>query len=222
MFLPKFSIGPLISCGVLQTYQKSNDVNKNNEHNSVSYQNILQERKSASRNNINVSFSMQEAKIVVDMFDKKEKEISKIKKLVSHNTQILDGSDYSASRGGGGVRGGGGGGHGVGGGGSGGSRDGPMCLCGAGIYPGNMKRAHDNMNERKERMKKKAYQEQKKGATANHKNDYQDETLHGMKRDEEDRIVNGYLADSRPWFAAIGSNTDNLCGGALINQRFIL
>ena len=43
---------------------------------------------------------------------------------------------------------------------------------------------------------------------------------------EQNRIVNGYIADSRPWFAALGAQVKEeirvKCGGALINHRFIL
>ena len=45
-------------------------------------------------------------------------------------------------------------------------------------------------------------------------------------RNQEDRIVNGYSADSRPWMATFGQmGGDELkltCGGALLNHRFIL
>ena len=43
---------------------------------------------------------------------------------------------------------------------------------------------------------------------------------------QEDRIVNGYSADSRPWMATFGQMEGDAltlnCGGALLNHRFIL
>ena len=54
------------------------------------------------------------------------------------------------------------------------------------------------------------------------------------EREEEDRIVNGYPAGSRPWYAALGVDSNEekdvvgkikvevFCGGTLINHRFIL
>ena len=57
--------------------------------------NILKERKATNRdNNINVSFSMQEAKYVVDILNKKEKEIERATQLTRHNTSISNISNY--------------------------------------------------------------------------------------------------------------------------------
>ena len=43
---------------------------------------------------------------------------------------------------------------------------------------------------------------------------------------EMNRVVNGYIADSRPWYTVLGMKVNGKrilkCGGALISHRFIL
>ena len=68
-------------------------------------------------------------------------------------------------------------------------------------------------------MKEKALRNQNKMRNEN-------EDTAGNERGQEDRIVNGYRADSKPWMASFGSIQGGVlqasCGGALINHRFVL
>merc|ERR1719334_1537625 len=79
---------------------------------------------------------------------------------------------------------------------------GEECLCGKGTPPDNEE--EEKVEEMKDLLGTKAVQE------------------YG-----EDYIVNGFKADSQPWFASLAIEEDHgqlipQCGGALINRRYVL
>ena len=82
------------------------------------------------------------------------------------------------------------------------------CVCGEGVvFPEKPMR---------DRMTKKQKNKMKKIAT-------QKQIANKMEREPEDRIVNGYSADARPWMATFAYNGKSVfCGGALINRRYVL
>ena len=94
------------------------------------------------------------------------------------------------------------------------------CLCGKGTpSPRGLRSVNDRYRATESKMKDKALRNQNKM-----RNENEDTTRN--ERGQEDRIVNGYRADSKPWMASFGSIQGGVlqasCGGALINHRFVL
>ena len=122
--------------------------------------------------------------------------------------------------------------YGVGGGDVGG---GSKCLCGEGTPPNN-KEQEKRMKNMRTRLGTKALQLQ--GGGGEYGADYSQYTYLNIAgnssgttedvttRAPEDRIVNGFEADSRPWFASLATVMNGelypFCGGALINRRYVL
>ena len=210
-------------------------------------QNRLVKNEATAADNVNVEFTKEEVKLVVDILDQKDKELSKIKqKLVgatsSHNRdeqtaaskfsaedltmlEAKEGAQYqptenrahyqptetenraqyqpseTENR-------------------NFSPRRRQTCLCGEGTPPPRGFRSNkDSYRATESKLKEKALRNQNKMRNEN-------EDTAGNERGQEDRIVNGYRADSKPWMASFGSIKDGVlqasCGGALINHRFVL
>ena len=188
----------------------------------ISHPKYLVEMNSKVKNNVNVQFTLEEAKFVVNILDEKVEQISKIeqklKRPISHdkNRQISSGMftsqelleseeqavDYSNR-----VLN---------------NRD--TCLCGEGTPPPMNPR--DFYKAASIRFQKKNLEMRKRARRELNRNSNRHMNVIETNRNQEDRIVNGYSADSRPWMATFGQmGGDELkltCGGALLNHRFIL
>ena len=52
--------------------------------------------------------------------------------------------------------------------------------------------------------------------------DYYDSNEGGVDAENDDtRIVNGYAAGKRPWLVLIITNNEGMCGGSLINHKYV-
>ena len=52
--------------------------------------------------------------------------------------------------------------------------------------------------------------------------DYYDSNEGGVDAENDDtRIVNGYAAGKRPWLVLIITNNRGMCGGSLINHKYV-
>jgi len=205
------------------------------------YPNEIEDRKVTRLDEIEVQFTMEEANFIVGVLNEREKEISQIKQKIldsasynnesyspdSQNTQRLDRPGdglplgYSDTDLKAGNRLGPG---------KGNRMPQPRCLCGEGTETKNFT-MEKRTNENTQRLRKIARMGQNRGYAWEGGTDYADneqnmDNNNGTTRDEEDRIVNGYRADTRPWFAGFGyrgrQEITTYCGGALINRRFIL
>jgi len=239
-----------ISVLILQTSQDSHVINQDkfstrsdsNEGvypNDIgdNYSNEIEDSKATSWNGIEVQFTVEEANFIVGVLNEREKEISQIKQKLLESASYNNGShspdtDYIAEN--------------IGGPGKGEEqREGegskyqsnsnrisvqPRCLCGEGT-PTMASTRDIRTKQNTERLRRRARNRQNGGLAWEQGTDYADNEQNmdnhdGTTRDEEDRIVNGYRADTRPWFAGFGyrrgREISTSCGGALINQRFIL
>ena len=94
------------------------------------------------------------------------------------------------------------------------------CLCG--ISPGNGNPLKENERSQ-DILKKQAKQNYNKN-----KNRFEyegvDFILNHSLRDYEDRIVNGYEVNHLPWQASLATKSNNfiMCGGSLINPRYVV
>ena len=84
-----------------------------------------------------------------------------------------------------------------------------------------------NPNESRKKTKDKTRKEEEKLQSKARKERYKRRiSANETEGEKEDRIVNGYRADSRPWMASfvdiISETKEVVCGGALINRRYIL
>ena len=58
--------------------------------------------------------------------------------------------------------------------------------------------------------------------TKNGEYDYYDSNEGGVDAENDDtRIVNGYAAGKRPWLVLIITNNAGMCGGSLINHKYV-
>jgi len=193
---------------------------------------------STKSDDVNLQLTKAEAKFIVKILDQKESELTKINQKLKENVQTAltnpvkeEGLDYSNAvaenntkskdyN------------YGVGGGDVGG---GSKCLCGEGTPPNN-KEQEKRMKNMRTRLGTKALQLQ--GGGGEYGADYSQYTYLNIAgnssgttedvttRAPEDRIVNGFEADSRPWFASLATVMNGelypFCGGALINRRYVL
>ena len=233
-------------------YSVNSDSNEGGPTSNIyDYPTKTEESEATSIDEINVQFTVEEANFVVGVLNEREKEISQIKKKILKSASYID-NDISLAPGsqnrlrlnvpGIGLttnysdtdnlaenR--------MGKGKSKGIVEGegaddynsvnnmqaaPRCLCGEGSPPDSlaMERRFQENTARLRKMARRNRVAREPGT------DYADDNNDETSRDEEDRIVNGYRADSRPWFAGFGSRRgaeiSTSCGGALINHRFIL
>eukprot|EP00091_Calanus_sinicus_P017223 TRINITY_DN37111_c0_g1_i1.p1 TRINITY_DN37111_c0_g1~~TRINITY_DN37111_c0_g1_i1.p1 ORF type:complete len:254 (+),score=39.94 TRINITY_DN37111_c0_g1_i1:58-762(+) len=169
-------------------------------------------------NNVDVKFTLEEAKFVVNILDEKVEQISKIEQKLKgpfsqdKNRQLFTSQEVSeweeeaVDYGNRALS----------------NRQRNTCLCGEGTPPPRnprdlYKAASRRFRKRQLQLRRKAQREFNSDRNIN---------AIESNRDQEDRIVNGYSADSRPWMATFGHlDGDELfltCGGALLNHRFIL
>ena len=93
------------------------------------------------------------------------------------------------------------------------------CLCGKGIPPPKNINESRKQAEYKAKKQEKRLQRRAKARSRNKRGISANET----ERELKDRIVNGYRVNGRPWMANIFEDIMGIvCGGALINSRYIL
>ena len=95
------------------------------------------------------------------------------------------------------------------------------CVCGEGTPPMEL----FSIQRKKQKVKREFERKAKAESQLRQKRSTRNSTFEEAEgKEDEDRIVNGYEADNRPWMASFGSAETKYiaCGGAIINRRFIL